>query len=317
MRLLSAAERRFPSRAVKHEAMRGALASTIEFLEGILDLLVPHLDPRTLLATATHPPADGSAYGARKLLGLLKRDFGGDPAAELEIATLRAAVLAHLRAAGASDEPILVLGCGVGRLAEDLAREGTEVFAIDLATPLLLAAELLRKSPHRLWEYQTRNVRKAHDGLRRFEVDRVDRGQAHASYAIADATCTPFFAGSWPTIVSVYFTDVVPLSRLLPEIWRLLPKGGRFIHVGPLGYHFDDPAEHLAADELIDLFRFSGFDVGEPHFVPSTHQATSGSLYEARFENLVFTARKAAEHFQIDRPEPPFCMPPRSKAAAL
>jgi DNA-binding transcriptional ArsR family regulator len=46
----------------------------------------------------------------------------------------------------------------------------------------------------------------------------------------------------------------------------MLEPGGSFIHFGQLGYHFEDPAEHLAADELLDLLRFSGFDFDEPRW---------------------------------------------------
>jgi SAM-dependent methyltransferase len=55
-------------------------------------------------------------------------------------------------------------------------------------------------------------------------------------------------------VVSIFFTDVIPLSKLLPEVRRVLRPGGRFISVGPLHYHFTDRAEWLTQEEVRYVF---------------------------------------------------------------
>jgi SAM-dependent methyltransferase len=163
---------------------------------------------------------------------------------------------------------------------------------------LLTAVQLLRKGPLSVCDLTTRNASDAASQAHFFEARARPTGARRVPpvrYAVADATALPFADRSWPLVVSAYFTDVLPLSRLLPELWRVLAPGGRFVHVGPLGYHFDDLAEHLPADELVDAFRFAGFEVGPRRWMTSTHHRLPGSLFTGSFENLVFTARRPTD----------------------
>ena len=41
---------------------------------------------------------------------------------------------------------------------------------------------------------------------------------------LGDATRAPFPDGAFEVVLSAYFTDLVPLSRLLPEVRRLLDQ---------------------------------------------------------------------------------------------
>jgi hypothetical protein len=134
------------------------------------------------------------------------------------------------------------------------------------------------------------------------EREGVHRFTLRAALAELAAGVGPEFS----SIFSVYFTDVVPLSRLLPEIWRLLEVGGTFVHVGPLGYHFDDVNEHLSAEALIERFRAAGFEVSAPRWLTTTHYAARESLYHAHVDNMAFTARKSGAVLQREHPRPPF-----------
>lgn len=309
---LSAGGRRFPRRAADQERIREALASAANLLEQILDGLLACVGRRALVEAAARPTAmDTTAYRARRLGTLLRRDFGGEPESELEVRTLTEAVKAELRRDGARPERILVLGCGVGRLAEELAAAGSGVCAIDLSAVLLTAAVRMRMRPLQACDLQTRNARhaagQAHLFTARHTTTPGTRGPVE--YAVADATAMPFRDASWPTVVSVYFTDVVPLSRLLPEVRRVMEPGGRFIHVGPLGYHFNDPAEHLSAEALLEEMQVSGFAVSPARWVTSTHLRAREALYGGWFENLVFSATRTLSDPAANPPLPPFAVP--------
>lgn len=310
--LLAAGERRFPRRARTQERIRVALERTSDCFVEILATIVSHLDPAAVVEVAAQPLSDTGAYGARRICSLLRRDFGGEPEGEEEVGTLARAVHAELTATHRAGDAVLVVGCGAGRLAEELAATGRAVTAIDLSAVLLSAARLLRARPLDLCDVQTRNARDAASQAEAFVASyrplltSAGVDAARVRYAVADATAMPFQDESWPVIVSVFFTDVVPLSKLLPEIWRVLTPRGRFIHVGPLGYHFDDPAEHLAADELLDAFRFGGFEVGPTRWLPTTYYRTPGALCVSTFDNLVFSARKTRRRLLVEPPLPPF-----------
>jgi len=310
--LLAAGERRFPRRAQTQERIRIALGRTSECFVEILAMLVSHVDRAAVVEVAAQPLPDTGAYGARRICSLLRRDFGGEPEGEEEVGSLVQAIFGQLEAVHRTGDRVLVLGCGAGRLAEELAATGFAVTAIDLSAVLLSAALMLRTRPLDLCDVQTRNARDAARQAEAFTARHrplaapASPRAARVRYAVADATAMPFVDESWPVVVSVYFTDVVPLSRLLPDVWRVLQPRGHFIHVGPLGYHFDDPAEHLAADELLDAFRFGGFDVGPTRWLPGTYHKAPGSLCVSSFDNLVFSARKARRRLRVDPPAPPF-----------
>lgn len=310
--LLAAGARRFPRRAPTQERIRVAMERTSDCFAEILATMVSHLDPAAVVDVAAQPQSDTGAYGARRICSLLRRDFGGEPEGEEEVGTLARAVHAELAANQRAGDPVLVIGCGAGRLAEELAATGRAVTAVDLSAVLLSASLLLRTRSLDLCDVQTRNAREAARQAEAFVASyrprpaTVTADVARVRYAVADATAMPFQDESWPVVVSVFFTDVVPLSKLLPEVWRVLEPRGHFIHVGPLGYHFDDPAEHLAADELLDAFQFGGFEVGPTRWLPTTYQRTPGSLCVSTFDNLAFSARKTRRQLRVEPPSPPF-----------
>jgi ubiquinone/menaquinone biosynthesis C-methylase UbiE len=86
-------------------------------------------------------------------------------------------------------------------------------------------------------------------------VFRTEDHGTNVAYVIADARALPIPDASLGAVVSIFFTDVVPLSKLLPEVRRVLRPGGRFISVGPLCYHFTDKAEWLTQEETRFVFK--------------------------------------------------------------
>jgi SAM-dependent methyltransferase len=186
--------------------------------------------------------------------------------------------------------PALVLGAGVGRLAEAVGGQGWTTIALESALAMAAAVVRLRRGPLRAHDVLTRNARLTEDGARPFEA-RAGRGD-DVAYVLGDALRAPLPAASVSLVVSVYFTDVVPVFDLIAEVWRLLRPGGRFVHVGPLGYHHDDLTQHLSARELLDAFADAGFTVDGPRWAPSPHLDAAGSLQRCGFDNLVFRAEK-------------------------
>lgn len=95
---------------------------------------------------------------------------------------------------------------------------------------------------------------------------------------------------SQSALVSVYFTDVLPLRIYLAEARRVLKPGGIFIHVGPLIYHFNDESQMLTPDEVLAVFREYGFVIQTNEFTTSPSATTAGTMVSTAYINWVFTA---------------------------
>lgn len=294
--LAAAAARRRPERAAVMERLAGAFTANAGVLERVRARLLEVLTADTVLRAAGRATSDEAAYGAEELLTLARRDWSQEPEAEAELVRMRDAVdeaLGTHRVGRA-----LVLGAGLGRMADELAAQGFAVHAVELSAPLAIARALLREGNFKAYAIATRNAYRALDQVQGFEARyRPPEHGRTAMSVIADATRLPHADKSIDLVLSVYFTDVVPPAKLIPEVKRVLGPGGRFVHVGPLGYHAPDAVDHLAADDLLDEFRLQGFRVSEPRWFEGAHHALAGSLHECRFHNLAFSAVSEARFF--------------------
>ncbi len=307
--LAASATRRRPDRAALMQNLAEAFAANVRLLDRVRACLLPALSADAVLRVFEGAPMD-SAYGAEGLIAHLRRDWSHEPECEAELEGLLAATRGELQSAGIRGGRALVLGAGLGRLAEEVAGMGFKTHAVELAAPLAIAAALVRKGPLEAYCIQTRNAYRALDQARRFEAHWVaGDGRQAAQPLIADATALPHGNESVDVVISVYFTDVVPPKKLIPEIRRVLRRGGQFVHVGPLGYHAPDAADHLAADDLLDEFRLHGFQVSEPRWIEGTHHLQTVSMHECRFHNLVFSA--TSDRLVVARPIAPAgpCVP--------
>jgi hypothetical protein len=73
-----------------------------------------------------------------------------------------------------------------------------------------------------------------------------------------------------------------------------LRPSGRFVHFGPLEYHFDDLAEHLSIAQVRQAFVEAGYELGHDRQVPCEHLARPGSIARRVFDNWSFAAIKPA-----------------------
>jgi SAM-dependent methyltransferase len=166
---------------------------------------------------------------------------------------------------------------------------------MDLSPVMIASYCLLERDPLSFSLVGTRNA--YHPGDQAIHVDLSPPAPSDRSgmtCVLGDATTMPVPDHSCDAVVSVYTTDAIPLSSLLPELRRVLKPTGRFIHVGPLGYHFPDVANHLACSELPGAFAQAGLRLHELSHLRAPHCANARNLYTAVFDNLCFWAEPAA-----------------------
>jgi SAM-dependent methyltransferase/uncharacterized protein YbaR (Trm112 family) len=192
---------------------------------------------------------------------------------------------------------VLVLGAGPCRLAYDLhTRFGARLTAaLDLNPFLLLAArQVLVGGGLRLYEFPA-DPR----GLDTVCVDHELRAPGPAPesfhFVLADGFVPPFRPGSFDTVVTPWFIDVVPrdIRESIPLIHRLLAPGGRWLMYGPLSYPKEHPhAQRYSYEELYDLVRLGAFDLGPPTITTIDYMHSRASARGKTAEVLTFAARK-------------------------
>lgn len=260
------------------------LASGLEHNAGYLNNLLAQL-PESQITLSQYMPTLGT-----DLFGGLRKDWSGAQEAEHENRITCQAISEALHKFEPSET--LVLGAGTGRLSCDLAAEFPKVVSLELSLAVAASYVLLTKhGTIDAFHLYTGNFRKAAEEAERFVASR-SLSSGVPSYLVADATQIPFADGSFDAVVSPYFSDLIPFSRLLPEVWRVLKPKGHFIHFGTLGYAHDDETQYYAVDQLSAAFRQHGFEFQSTKFVPNTFSADERRLNELRFDNLLFTAQR-------------------------
>ena len=259
------------------------------------DAISPLLTVRSVLATAAARPATRSRnpYSPVQSLYYLRRDWSGAPECEEEIQDVTQAALKALDNAGGERSRILLLGAGTGRFASVLSPHFASTHAMELSVPMGLLRDFLRDGPLRFTVLDRRNRRSEADARQQHTASNLGVELDSVGWAIADALHCPYPDGYFSTVASLYFSDVVPPSQLLPEVARILAPGGTFVHVGPLGYQFDRPADDLWPAERWprEVEKF-GLRAVFTDWVRSTHHVDASSMFTSLVDNFVLACEK-------------------------
>jgi SAM-dependent methyltransferase len=158
----------------------------------------------------------------------------------------------------------LFVGAGTGRLAYELGKWGSEIYAVDNEVLMAYLFEAVKRSDIKFGDLGLRNQESFEQielkvaSTKGFNLNVL----GNINYLLADVQHLPFEDNFFDAIVSIYFTDVLPLQNFIPEIKRVLKhEKGVFIHYGPLEYHFNSKEMMLSFNEVKNLFELSGFEI--------------------------------------------------------
>ncbi|MEN8150834.1 MAG: class I SAM-dependent methyltransferase [Planctomycetota bacterium] len=268
-------------RADVQAGIAAALAGNREIV-GRLSALLPETD----VTLSRYEPAPGV-----DLFASLRRDWGGSPEAEAEIRVTVDAILGAVEAEAPAST--LLLGAGTGRVLAELAARLPALVGIDSSFAMAASFLLLSEEGELTASYPLQgNFLRAADEAERFTARR-DLAPDDVPYHVSDAGELPFPAGTFDAVLSPYFTDLLPFSRLLPEMRRVLAPGGRFVHFGTFGWAFSGEDEYFALDEIPPAMAAHGFEVETREFVRNTWFADARRLNRLEFDNVLLVARRS------------------------
>ena len=286
---LRSAARAQPQRRKQLERLAGAYEHNGRLFETFCGEIDPFVSPADIVKAINAPEFVGYATSFE----YLERDWCFLADGERELVALRRAVEDAIAAHAPDRRAVLVVGAGTGRLAWDLLGQFEEVYALDMSLVMAQQFHGAMDDGLTFQSVHTRSVSRDQDMV----IERVARippagrdASRRFRYIVGDATKLPFADGSVAAVVSVYFTDVLPLAGVLGEIARVLKPGGLFLHAGPLEYHFDEPAMHLSAESVKAALAEQGFTIAEERHVRTEHLGREGIWAHRIFDNWVVSA---------------------------
>jgi len=184
----------------------------------------------------------------------------------------------------------LVVGAGACRLAYDLhqSRKPDFTVALDINPLLLLAAQrILDGKTVSLYEFPIAPRTIEHQAILR-ELRAPAPAAPGLHLVFADALQAPFAAGSFDTVLTPWFIDIIPadLAELAVRINRLLTDGGRWVNFGTVAFTHRQAARSYSLEEAVELVAAAGFERPQPQEATIPYMRSPASRH-SRLEGVV------------------------------
>lgn len=277
-----------------------------ELYESFREKIAPHLSLPALAHQGLKGQPTGMEYELR--FNYLRKDWAPGKAEQEEQKMLEG-VLKGSFAQAADHTRALLLGAGMGRAGSIIAEGFEEVHTVDNSfTMSSLLADLI-EGDITFRDRQHASVENGLDLGRELtasmpeEIRKMWDGPGKKiQHWLGDISQCHFMEESFSALYSIYFTDVLPLSKWLPRALALLPPGGDFIHFGPLSYHFQDESEHYSLDELKQILTDMGMGLVAEESMESSHCRSEVIGNYKMYRNWYLHFRK--KEIKVNRLEP-------------
>jgi hypothetical protein len=199
----------------------------------------------------------------------------------------------------------LVQGAGAGRLAYDLHVNGDAPLTVATDfNPLLLfvAREVFAGRSVELYEYPIAPRRTEDQAvLRRLAAP----GPARPGLELvaADALQAPFADGTFDTVVTPWFVDIIgePFARVAARVNLLLKPGGRWINTGSLAFSRSVHADRIGLDEVRELLPSAGFAAPTVREATMPYMRSPASRHSRVEEVVTWVATKSGAPTEMPR----------------
>jgi SAM-dependent methyltransferase/uncharacterized protein YbaR (Trm112 family) len=275
--------------------IKTAMQENAVYVGSIQDALVKHLSAKALASLIVErkfiPYTTSWAY--------LQRDWCWLPEGEQELNTIKNSLFKAMNKWSPSLDSVLVVGAGAGRIAWELCEICKHVYATDNALTMVYQFYDLLEHDIPFSEINRNNIFDSDDAVRSLRASlhspyedarKSVHRQNKLSYFVGDALNTPLQDHSVSAIVSVYFTDLVPMKAYVQEIKRLLKHSGMFFHFGPLEYDLPNVSDHLSASDIKAIFAANNFAICEDEQIVTAHLPSELSMSARTYNNWMFVA---------------------------
>lgn len=261
-----------------------------ESIQSELSQLVSLSDIRKYLALGEQEQKSSYTFNYE----YLRRDWTWQPESEEEIKEIKN----HLKKPLNGVRPLrraLFVGAGLARIPCELSSQFEEVYAVDNEITMAYLFDRVRKEDIEVCEINFRNSETNADLFRHLNATSraiPEKDKRKVTYFIGDAVHLPFREGFFDAVISIYFTDVLPLYPLLKETRRVLRNDGVFIHFGPLEYHFASVANMLSLQEVKTAVQRANFNITHEARTNLSHCKTPLSASIKIYTDWVLCAAK-------------------------
>ncbi|GAA5956735.1 hypothetical protein JCM3765_005722 [Sporobolomyces pararoseus] len=197
---------------------------------------------------------------------------------------------------------VLVPGCGLGRLAYEIATRGFSTTANDFSHFMTLGTSLIFSRTHvpnqhslRPYMHAFSHQRTSEDLLRTVSFpDVVPRKDIELNFKQGDFLSSfEGEQGSIDSVITLFFIDTASnLLDYFDTIWKLLKPNGIWINEGPLLY-WGNPAMELPLEDVIRAAEFIGFKIEQRRTLKEVrYTADEKGMYTFAYDCEFWIARK-------------------------
>ncbi|KAI7890269.1 N2227-like protein-domain-containing protein [Mucor mucedo] len=207
-----------------------------------------------------------------------------------------------------SDVRVLVPGAGLGRLAFDIAKSGFSCQGNEFSYYMLFASHFvlnrMTKSDQYLiypFIHSFSNIKT--DALLPITIPDVLPSSLapNVDFSMVAGDFIDVYAAqpeAWDVVVTCFFMDTAKnILEYIEVIHRTLVKGGTWINMGPLLYHFEDnagsePSIELSLEQLKQTVSLMGFEIKHQKMISTTYTRNPDGMLNYVYDCAFWSAVK-------------------------